>query len=469
VAAAHPEAWIVVDLGFGDAGKGTITDALVRRRKADLVVRFNGGPQAGHTVVAADGRCHTFAQFGAGTLCPGVGTHLAGPVALHPGGLLVEAERLRRLGAASPLEALTVDERCVVITPFQQAANRLRELLRGADRHGSCGVGFGEAVGDALAGTADTLRAAELGSAKVALRKLRAQQERKRAELGPAARSLADPLAGPERALLEDPSAPARALRLWRPFQRHVRLAGPDTLAARLRRSAAVVLEGAQGVLLDQTWGFAPHTTFSHCGFDAAERVLDEAGHAGRRTRMGVLRAYAVRHGAGPLPTQDRAWSAALPEPHNPEGPWQGAPRKGPLDLVLLRYALAVCRGVDALALTCLDELAAVPCPSVCVGYEPPPGLASSPPGQARLASVGSDGLLHRLLPGLPTDIAHRQALGELLRVVRPVLRTLPAAKRHGLVEVLEPEARAPVRIVSNGPGPQHKTWRMGSADSAFP
>ena len=81
------EAHIVVDLGFGDSGKGTVTDHLVRQTGARLVVRFNGGAQAGHTVVLADGRSHTFSQLGAGSFVAGVRTHLSRFMLVHPGGL----------------------------------------------------------------------------------------------------------------------------------------------------------------------------------------------------------------------------------------------------------------------------------------------------------------------------------------------------------------------------------------------
>lgn len=452
-----PEAWIVVDLGFGDAGKGTVTDFLVRNRGARLVVRFNGGPQAGHTVVAPDARVHTFAQLGAGSFCPGVRTHLAAPVAVHPGGLLEEVRRLEGLGVTDALARLTVDPRCTVITPFQQASNRLRELLRGADRHGSCGVGFGEAVADALTPQPDSLRAGELCDVGATLRKLRAQQERKRAELGPAAAELPGPQAHAERALLDDPGAPARALRQWRPLGSGLRLAAPNTLAMALNEGPAVVLEGAQGVLLDQTWGFAPHTTWSDCTFGGAESVLAEAGFSGRGLRLGVLRGYSVRHGAGPLPSEDPTWSASLPEPHNPWGPWQGAPRKGPLDLVLLRYALQVCGRVDGLALTCLDHLTKLPRPEVCAAYAI--GEAVDP----ALAVLGADGaLVERLCPGAASSLEHRAALAGLLAAVRPRRQPLPGPDGGvaALTRLLETEESLPVWLTSRGPQARDKSWR---------
>ena len=121
-------------LGFGDCGKGLFTDFFSRQsmsaRRRTAVVRFNGGAQAGHNVVLPDGRHHTFSQFGAGTLVPGVWSVMASPVVLHPGALLVEHAALKKLGVSDALQRSLIDARCRINTPFHQAAGRLRELQR---------------------------------------------------------------------------------------------------------------------------------------------------------------------------------------------------------------------------------------------------------------------------------------------------------------------------------------------------
>jgi adenylosuccinate synthase len=89
-----------------------------------------------------------------------------------------------------------------------------------------------------------------------------------------------------------------------------------------------IIFEGAQGVLLDETHGFPPHTTWSNCTYQNAEALLREANWQGDVTRVGVTRCYATRHGAGPLPTED-TWPL-FPGEHNTEGPWQGTFRYGP-------------------------------------------------------------------------------------------------------------------------------------------
>ena len=134
------DAIAVVDLGFGDSGKGTITDYLTRAHQAHTVIRFNGGAQAAHNVITPDGRHHTFAQFGSGTFSAGVRTYLSRFVVIEPYAMVNEEAHLRQRGVTDAFDRLLVDRDALVISPFQSAANRLRELARGADRHGSCGV-----------------------------------------------------------------------------------------------------------------------------------------------------------------------------------------------------------------------------------------------------------------------------------------------------------------------------------------
>ena len=339
--------YLISDLGFGDSGKGTLTDTLVKKLGADWVVRFNGGAQAGHNVVLADGRHHTFSQFGAATFQPGVRTFLSRYMVLHPGGLLEEARTLRAKGVADALERLHIDPAGRVITPFHQAANRLREVLRGEARHGSCGLGVGETMHHSLESPEEGVVAADLGNRPVLLRKLARIQQRYWTEFRARRRELAEhPLAKTELETLESAEAGESFL------------VQAEEVAGRVGeerpRSGVVVFEGAQGVLLDEWRGFHPYTTWSTCTFDNALDLLSEWG--GRAVRLGVIRSYLTRHGAGPFPTEDA--ELKLPEPHNAWGPWQEGFRRGWLDLSLVRYAVESCGGVDGLAVTHLDRCA---------------------------------------------------------------------------------------------------------------
>lgn len=444
-----PSASIVVDLGFGDSGKGTIVDYLVRARGAGLVVRWNGGAQAGHAVVLDDGRHHVFAQLGAGSFVPGVRTHLAGLVVIHPTALLVEARRLAALGVGDALARLTIAESARVITPLHQSANRLRELARGDTRHGSCGVGVGEAVRDALAHPGDALLARDLGGDRGALRsKLARVRERLRASLDEELHALAaDPRAERDLAVVSDASIDERWLEASAPLLA-ARVVVPDDALGGMLRGGSVVLEGAQGVLLDEHHGFHPHTTWSTCTSAPALALLREHGWTGTTERYGLLRTYLTRHGDGPFPTEDAALASLLPEPHNSGHGFQGGFRVGALDLVLARYALAATGGVDALALTHLDRLPALPRWRAARAYRTS--------ADDTLVDRDADGHAVALRPG---DLAHQERLGRALAVAEPVYDDVPG-EPEAFTRWLESKLETPIRLTSHGPTARDKRER---------
>ncbi|WP_433274377.1 adenylosuccinate synthetase [Actinosynnema sp. CS-041913] len=336
---------IVVGLGFGDEGKGAVVDALCRDGSVTSVVRFNGGAQAAHNVVDG-GRHHTFSQFGSGTLC-GVPTLLSRHVLVEPIALAAESRELAALGVHDPLRLVTVDADALLTTPFHVAANRAREDARGRDRHGSCGKGIGETVWySLLAGRAEgdvVERQVVLGTPGAA------------PTVGDCARPAVlrrklDALARFYEPLIGDGTSVDALVGLYRAFADAVRVAPGDEVD-RLATTGRLVFEGAQGVLLDERHGFHPHTTWSAVAPRNARELLD-----GRPARvLGVTRTYQTRHGAGPLPTEDRAVLDRFPERHNGIGEYQGAWRAGHLDAVLLRYAIDACGGLDGLAVTHLD------------------------------------------------------------------------------------------------------------------
>jgi adenylosuccinate synthase len=415
-------AFIVVDLGFGDAGKGLITDYLVRRHGARLVVRFNGGAQAGHNVVTDDGRHHTFSQLGSGTLVPGVKTHLSRGVVVHPTALGVEADRLQALGERDVLERLSVDPRCLITTPFQQAAGRLREILRGATRHGSCGVGFGETVADALEVPALSVYFHELRQPERLKDRLFAQRELKLGTFAEQATGT-DPRLERELSALRDPELPERWLRAAAEVAG--RVATVEDEALEVPAQQPVVFEGAQGVLLDERFGFHPFTTWSRTTPEKAAALAAHWKLDRRLTRIGVLRTHAVRHGPGPLPTEDEIVVARTTERHNADGEWQGRVRKGWPDLVLLRYALRACGGVDTLAVTHHDALDRFATYRVCERYE------------------GLDDWK------LPANLAGQARLTELLGRARPRYTAIAPAEWCETVRAL---TRLAVGYVCNGP-----------------
>ena len=339
----------VLGLGFGDCGKGRFVDALTRRWQAHTVARFNGGAQAGHNVVNGT-RHHTFSQFGSGTFVPGVATLLLDPVVVHPTALLVEAEALGRIGVHDAIARLRIDARCRVTTPYHQAAGRLREQVRGADAHGTCGVGVGETVRHSLAHPDEVIRYGDLPGGP--LEKLMAARATLLAELSPQCESIA--ACRDELAILRDETLGQRWMLSARALARSCLPASVDEIAARLLMPGCVLFEGAQGILLDEWRGFHPHTTWSSTTTAAVESVASRFGIAERIEHYGVLRSYLTRHGTGPLPTHDPSLDA-LPEPHNSGDGWQGTFRRGHPDAVLLRYALEAVGKLSGLLVSHLD------------------------------------------------------------------------------------------------------------------
>jgi len=335
----------VVGLGFGDEGKGTVVDFLARSEGADLVVRFNGGPQAGHNVVTPEGTWHCFAQLGAGLFQEGTRSHAAAGMLVELEALAREAEVLATRGVPDALDRLSVDADATMITPFQKMLGQMGEIARGK---GTCGMGVGSTV--ALRERGLFLRVGDVGDAAALRAGLRALKRHAAEEAA--------------RLLAACPSDEMRDVHAW-----FVGRGDVEALAAAYERvmegvrvaatgdvlggEGVVVFEGAQGALLDREHGFRPWITPSPTTWD-----LDLAPAA---RVVGVLRPYAHRHGPGPLVTEDASLAEHLRDPRNPWNRWQGAFRVGWLDVPALRHAIALQPRLDALALTCLDRLGGLP------------------------------------------------------------------------------------------------------------
>jgi adenylosuccinate synthase len=427
---------IVVDLGYGDAGKGTIVDWLCaqsardardardeRGRPVQAVVRFNGGAQAAHHVLGPGGEPHAFAQFGSGTFTPGTRTFLSRFVLVDLFALVAEAEHLTSFGVPNPLGLLAIDPDALLTTPYHRAANRAREEARGADRHGSCGMGIGETARYALDHPQDAPRAGDIARPRALVAKLAKLRDRLAEEL-----QVAVPL-----------PPPGQVAAVYAAIAARVTLAG-DGYLARLLAQGPVVFEGAQGVLLDEWRGFHPYTTWSTTMFDNAETLLRESGAAA--IRLGVTRTYQTRHGPGPFPTEDR--TLGLQERHNADGHWQGPFRAGHLDALALGYAAKVTGGVDAVALTHLDTARRLAGRlRICRGY--------------RLSGRA----VTRIEPGPARDLAYQESLSQALLSARPVYDPDDGLAAEDWPDAVAEILDAPVTIRSHGPAVTDKTTRI--------
>lgn len=448
---------IVTDLGFGDAGKGSIVDYLARTGEAPLVIRFNGGPQAAHNVITHGGKHHTFAQFGSGTFVPGTTTHLSRFMLVNPFNCYAEAEHLEALGVENAWERLSVDYRARIITPWHTALNRLREIARGAGRHGSCGQGIGETMADSLAGF--TVYAGDFAAARRLRSRLTALRDRKREQLQPLLLNLPDTQqVRQERRLLEDPAVLDLCVATYRDFAETVRITDEAFERQLLESHHRVIFEGAQGVLLDEWFGFHPYTTWSTTTFENALTVLSDNAYDDKITRLGVIRGYATRHGPGPFVTEDVHLTEAVPDSHNGNNTWQRAFRIGYPDLVALRYALTVTQGADALAVTNLDRMAAVPLWRIANAYQP----QALPPEYKRYVEVNEKRQIVTLKPDGKDNLDHQETLTRLLFSCSPVYRRVfPDQKEQAVatrasalryLALLEDALGVPVRLASFGP-----------------
>lgn len=460
------KATIVVDLGFGDAGKGTIIDFLAQKAHQPTVVRFNGGAQAAHNVITSDGRHHTFAQFGSGTFAR-ARTHLSRFMLIDLTAMANEAEHLSEIGYGNVFSRLTVDEDSLVVTPFQKAANRLREISRGDGKHGSCGMGIGETMADMIAFPLNAVRARDLRDPAVLERKLAFFQEMKREEFRQQLEYLAqNPFGKKEVSLLLSPDAPREyAEKLWRIAMRFVIV--PSTYLKNLSREGDLLFEGAQGVLLDEWHGFHPYTTWSTTTPANALELLSDIGYDGSVERLGVLRAYFTRHGAGPFVTEDRMLSHMLPEAFNKPGTWQGDFRVGWFDLVMARYAMTVSGGFDSVAITNLDRFARIPHAKIATSYHAPKGNLSYRGKSIALAA--SDGMFDRVERLFRkeelSDLQYQEALTRLLQVSVPDYRSAPEGEEY--LKLIERDLGVPITITSHGPTAIEKRLRTPLAMAA--
>lgn len=404
-------AYAVIGANFGDEGKGLATDALA----ADLmgqgldpvVVRSNGGAQAGHTV-ETQGRRHVFHHVGAGAFT-GARTHLSRFFVAHPALLLRELQELRPLLPATP--EISIDPGAQVTTPWDVLLNQAAEAARGAARHGSCGVGFGETLERVARGhplTVADLAAPGLADRLVAIRDgwVPARLE----ALGVAGH----PAIAAHRDTLWSDALLAGFVQEARIFAALLHARSDAELGAE-----TVLFEGAQGLMLDMDLGVMPHLTRSNTGLRNMIAIAEESGIEEIRP-LYMTRAYMTRHGAGPLLHEAGVlpW-AEVTDPTNRPNAWQGSLRLAPLDLDetarFIRADLAFADGsgvrvTPGVGVSCLDQLrgGARLVRDGQTGTVPPdrvPTLLAEVTGQpVRLESRGPDRVDVRLTADIRTD-----------------------------------------------------------------
>jgi len=412
---------VVIGTQWGDEGKGKVVDWLTE--SAQGVVRFQGGHNAGHTLVIG-GRKQVLRLIPSGILRPGVTCYIGSGVVLSPSALLQEIDELERAGVAVR-DRLRISGTCPLILPYHVALDQAREAKRGDAKIGTTGRGIGPAYEDKVARRA--VRVRDLFSPE----RLR---ERIREALDLHNFVLERYFGGKP---LDADQVADDALSLA-PRIASMVADVPAELAAASRRGDRLLFEGAQGALLDVDHGTYPFVTSSNCiagaaapGAGVGPQQLDYV--------LGIAKAYTTRVGSGPFPTElfDDT-GKHLATKGNEFGSVTGRPRRcGWFDAVAMRRSIQI-NGVSGLCVTKLDVLDGLPTVRICTGY--------------RRAGQPVD-----LLPFGADDVAACEPLYEdwpgWTQTTYGVRRweELPAAAQRYLQRLSE-LVGAPIDIVSTGP-----------------
>ncbi|MGZ6013810.1 MAG: adenylosuccinate synthase [Caulobacteraceae bacterium] len=341
----------VVGAQWGDEGKGKIVDWLSNR--ADVVVRFQGGHNAGHTLVVGN-KTYKLSLLPSGVV-QGKPSVIGNGVVVDPWALLAEIEKITGQGVEINPQILILADNATLILPVHRDLDGAREAAAGANKIGTTGRGIGPAYEDKVGRRA--IRVADLADPEA----LEAKIERPLAHHGALRKGLNLPEADP-KALLEQlldvaPKILPYAQPAWR------------VLDAAVKDGSRVLFEGAQGALLDVDHGTYPYVTSSNT---VAGQAAAGSGLGPRSTGyvLGIVKAYTTRVGEGPFPTElMEDVGKRLGERGHEFGTVTGRPRRcGWFDAALVRQSVAV-NGIDGVALTKLDVLDGFEELKVCVGY----------------------------------------------------------------------------------------------------
>ncbi len=412
---------------WGDEGKGKVVDLLCE--SAQMVIRSQGGNNAGHTVVAG-GRTFKFNLVPSGILHPDTVCVVGNGVVLDPKVVLAEVEQLEAAGA--DLRNLVISERAHMIMPYHPVLDRLEESARGDDRLGTTFRGVGPAYSD---------KVRRIGFRVGDLQKLRFLEKKLDFVLPLKNEVLVKLYGAPPftaSAILEEYTDYANRL------ERFIRDPFPVVQGA-LARGERVILEGAQGTMLDLDLGTYPYVTSS---YPSSGGALAGAGIGPREvtSTVGVFKAYTTRVGYGPFPTELEGELAEYLRERGVEyGTTTGRPRRvGWFDVPVARYAVGV-NGIDSLAITKLDVLDELERVRICLGYRSKGREEDHP--MANISHLKHLECEYLELPGWRASTRGARSWGELP----------PQARAY--LERISELVGTPVGLVSVGPERDETVW----------
>ncbi|HET9721136.1 MAG TPA: adenylosuccinate synthase [Solirubrobacteraceae bacterium] len=425
---------VIVGAQWGDEGKGKITDLLAER--GDAVVRFQGGNNAGHTIVRA-GETWKLHLMPSGILHPGKLCVIGNGVVIDPKVLTDELDELRRRGVDT--NGLRISANAHLIMPYHMLLDHAGEIKLGKLQIGTTRRGIGPCYADKAARLG--IRVQDLLDEKILKKKIVAAMEPKRLSL---------------REFARDPRLDLQAMTdEYLTYGHRIKAYIADTTRLVLERLDAgemVVFEGAQGALLDIDHGTYPFVTSSNpvagaacIGAGVGPKDIDEV--------WGVTKAYSTRVGAGPFPTElDGLLADELRDRGGEYGTTTGRPRRvGWLDLVALRYAARI-NSLTALAVTKLDVLSGQKRLCVCTRYRGAEGAEFDhfPYHQTVLHHASGE---YEELPGWSEDL--RQCRGE---------DELPDAARSYL-QFIADFVKVPIALIGVGPGRDEVIWTRAASE----
>jgi len=415
-------ATVVIGAQWGDEGKGKVVDLLAER--SDVVARYQGGNNAGHTIVA-DEQVYKLHLVPSGILYPGTICVIGNGTVVDPGALVAEIDGLEERGVS--LDGLKLSGNAHLIMPYHVMLDGASEMRLGRFSIGTTRRGIGPCYEDKAARVG--IRAQDLLDPKILVRKLEVALDAKNEILE---KLWGMPRLEPER-VAEDQLRFAERLR---PFIDDTALIIDESLRAGKR----VLFEGAQGTMLDIDHGTYPFVTSSN---PTAGAACTGTGIGPTRIDrvLGVTKAYVTRVGEGPFPTElDDADGQRMLERGNEFGTTTGRQRRcGWLDLVALRYAARL-SGMTGLALTKLDVLSGFERVKLCVAYRDRDGnrLTTFPYHQTVFHGCTPE---YEELPGWPEDLSECRELDDLP----------PRARAY--VERISEAVEVPITLIGTGQG----------------
>ncbi len=412
---------VVVGAQWGDEGKGKVTDYLAQQ--ADWVVRYQGGNNAGHTLVV-DGQTFKLHLLPSGVIQPGTSSVIGNGVVIDPLVLVRELKGLRESGLPDP--KLYISERAHVIMPYHRLLDELEEAERGADKIGTTGRGIGPAYVDKVGRSG--IRMIEF---------VQPDRFRERLEaILPRKNRILTQVYGVEPfevdAIIEEYAEAAEILK-------DMVVDTSALLSDALDRGEKVLFEGAQGTFLDIDHGTYPFVTSST---PSAAGAAIGAGVGPRRLDqiLGVFKAYTTRVGSGPFPSELQGELAErIRQQGNEYGTTTGRPRRvGWFDAVMGRHSVRV-NGLTRFAVMLLDVLTGLDELRICVGYSIDGERRDTFPADIKELSRCEP--IYETYPGWSEDITGARKLQDLP----------PEARAY--LEALEGHLNVPLGLVSVGPG----------------